>query len=98
MTTRFLSLGSLRTMAASYRRGHLAGSVGSSASSWSAPVDRDLDRVAADLLVLSHAGPVELAASEVAHSVAEPVDLNHRRGRGVRPVGSGPVHTHARAS
>ncbi|NUO36381.1 MAG: hypothetical protein HOQ27_15130, partial [Dermatophilaceae bacterium] len=48
MTTRIFSLESLRSFASSARRGHLAG------STWRA-VDRDLDRVAADLLAVAHA-------------------------------------------
>lgn len=47
MTTTRISLGSLRALAASRVRGHLSG------SSWLTVSDRDLDRVASDLLVLS---------------------------------------------
>ena len=66
-TTLFPSLGSLRALAARRRRGFVAG------STWSSVVDRDLDRMAAELLVLSHAdaerlaGTVEPAARPVAH-------------------------------
>jgi hypothetical protein len=47
MTTSRISLGSLRALAASRVRGHRSG------SSWLTVSDRDLDRVASDLLVLS---------------------------------------------
>ncbi|MFM6849733.1 MAG: hypothetical protein ACKOVB_11595 [Terrabacter sp.] len=71
MTTRILSLASLRTFASSARRGHLAG------SSWLA-ADRDLDRVAGDLLAVAHADPERLSA---APAFAAPVDLDTRRAR-----------------
>lgn len=92
MTTRLSSFRSLRALAASMRRGHLAG------GSWSAMADRDLDRVAADLLVLAHADPERLAPRRAAasDSISEPVDLSGRRTRGLRPVGHQPApHAHA---
>lgn len=93
MTTRLSSFRSLRALAASMRRGHLAG------GSWSAKADRDLDRVAGDLLVLSHADPERLATGWTAASdaLSEPVDLGSRRTSGLRPTGHRPA-THARAS
>jgi hypothetical protein len=61
--------------------------------------DRDLDRVAADLLVLSHADPERLAAVGTVASdpISKPVDLNRRRVRGLLPETHGPA-PHARAS
>lgn len=93
MTTRIPSFGSFRALAASRRRGHLAG------GSWSALADRDLDRVAADLLVLSHADPERLATvgTVAPDPISKPVDLNRRRVRGLRPETHGPA-SHARAS
>jgi hypothetical protein len=77
VTTRILSLGSLRSFASAARRGHLAG------SSWLA-VDRDLDRVAGHLLAVAHADPERLSAPTVTIPVAAPVapvDLSARRAR-----------------
>ena len=93
MTTRFPSFGSFRALAASRRRGHLAG------GSWSAFTDRDLDRVSADLLAVAHADPERLAPgwAVATQRVSEPVDLAGRRARGLRPDASGPA-PHARAS
>lgn len=76
MTTRILSLDSLRSLASSARRGHLAG------SSWLAG-DRDLDRVAGHLLAVAQADPERLAAV-TATRVAAPVDLGAHRARGAR--------------
>ncbi len=94
MTTRFPSLGSLRAMAASRRRGHLAG------SSWLVVGDRDLDRMASDLLFLSQAKvpgpPRDSERSEP--EVTRPIDLHHRRVRGGRPGGHTATAPHARAS
>lgn len=61
--------------------------------------DRDLDRVAADLLVLSHADPERLATvgSVAPDPISTPVDLNRRRVRGLRPDTHGRA-SHARAS
>jgi hypothetical protein len=93
MTTRLSSFRSLRALAASMRSGHLAG------GSWSAMADRDLDRVAGDLLVVAHADPERLATgwTAVSDSLSEPVDLNRRRAGGLR-AGSHRPATHARAS
>lgn len=89
MTTRILSLESLRSIASSARRGHLAG------STWRA-ADRDLDRAAADLLAVAHADPERLSPPT---TLAAPVDLGARRARGVATSsslrGSAP---HAQAS
>jgi hypothetical protein len=97
MTTHFPSLGSLRALAASHRRSRLAGSTGSLAS---AMIDRDLDRVASDLLALSHADTDRLAtvAERLEHRIATPVDLDDRRARGLRAPGSRPTPPRARAS
>ena len=94
MTKRFLSLSSLRALAASRRRGHLAG------SSWWPIRDRDLDRAASDLLFVSQVEPVQLTsdAKGVARPVTSPVDLSTRRAGGVRPSNPGPTAGHARAS
>lgn len=61
--------------------------------------DRDLDRVAADLLVLSHADPERLATSRTVASdpISAPIDLNRRWVRGQRPEAHGAA-SHARAS
>lgn len=93
MTTPFPSLRSLRALAASRRRGHLAG------GSWLAMADRDLDRVAADLLVLTHADPERLVTgwAVASDAIDKPVDLNRRRVRGLGPDAHGPA-SHARAS
>ncbi|GAB3887926.1 hypothetical protein [Terrabacter terrigena] len=97
MTTRSLSLTSLtslRSFAASARRGHLAGSSGS----FSLTADRDLDRVAGDLLAVAHADPERLSAVPAA-ALATPVDLGARRARSTSgtsaPRASAP---HAQAS
>lgn len=89
MTTHFPSFGSLRALAASRRRGHLAGT-------WSTTIDRDLDRVASDLLVLSHVDAERLAPSAAA--ITQPVDLGNRRARGLRPAASGATPPRVRAS
>ena len=73
MTTRILSSASLRSLASTARRGHLAG------SSWRV-ADRDLDRVAGELLAVAQADPERLAAP-VAVTPAAPVDLGARRAR-----------------
>lgn len=93
MTTRFPSFGSFRALAASRRRGHLAG------GSWSAMADRDLDRVAADLLVLTHSDPERLATvlTVAPDPVSTPIDLNRRWVRDLGPDTHGPA-PHARAS
>ncbi|GAA6526290.1 hypothetical protein [Intrasporangium sp. DVR] len=72
-TTSFPSLASLRALSASRRRGFVAG------STWSLVVDRDLDRMAAELLVLSHADTERLTTSPA--SVARPVALRERVAR-----------------
>ncbi|KJK10086.1 hypothetical protein UB45_20245 [Terrabacter sp. 28] len=91
MTTRILSLGSLRSFASAARRGHLAG------SSWLV-VDRDLDRVAGDLLAVAHADPERLFAPAVAAPVA-PVDLSARRARSAAGTSVPRDHApHAQAS
>lgn len=90
MTTLFPSFGSLRALAASRRRGHLAG------GTWSTTIDRDLDRVASDLLVLSHVDAERLASSAAA--ITQPVDLGNRRARGLRPAASGATPPRVRAS
>ena len=71
MTTRIFSFSTLRSLAASARSGHLAG------SAWRS-TDRDLDRVAGDLLAVAHADPERLA---VPTTLAAPVDLGARRAR-----------------
>ncbi|NUR80995.1 MAG: hypothetical protein HOQ21_11190 [Dermatophilaceae bacterium] len=87
MTTRIFSLESLRSFASSARRGHLAG------STWRA-VDRDLDRVAADLLAVAHADPERLSA----RTLAAPVDLGARRARSAATSSSHASAPHAQAS
>ncbi|ADU47512.1 hypothetical protein [Intrasporangium calvum] len=84
-TTPFPSLGSLRALAASRRRGFVAG------STWSSVVDRDLDRMAAELLVLSHADAEHLAAT--AEPAVRPLALPHRVARAfshARPARTAP--------
>lgn len=84
-TTLFPSLGSLRALSASRRRGFVAG------STWSAVVDRDLDRMAAELLVLSHADAERLGAS--AEPAVRPLPLHERIARKLhksRPAGNAP--------
>jgi hypothetical protein len=95
MTTRILSFGTLRNLAAARRRGNLAGN-------WSNIVDRDLSRTASDLLAVSYddgawADPVRTSDAD---TIAHPVDLDARRSRGPKPATPAPTHTdhHARAS
>lgn len=78
-TTLFPSLGSLRALAASRRRGFVAG------STWSTVVDRDLDRMAAELLALSHVDTERLAASQ--EPVVRPVALPQRMARSLNSAG-----------
>jgi hypothetical protein len=93
-TTRFLSIGSLRALAASRRRGHLAG------STWSSVVDRDLDRMTSDLLALAQSADATGSKAARVTRPAEPVDLHDRRTRGRRPTNPtlSATGTHARAS
>ncbi|MGO4597073.1 hypothetical protein [Terrabacter sp. 2RAF25] len=81
MTTRIFSLDSLRSLASSARRGHLAGSSGS----FSLAAERDLDRVAGHLLAVAQADPERLSAATAA-PVAAPVDLGAHRARAARQV------------
>jgi hypothetical protein len=92
-TTRLLSLGSLRALASSRRRGHLAG------SSWLA-ADRDLDRVAGDLLAAAHVDPERLSPVGTRAPLAAPVDLGARRARGTASTPAAPStqRHHAQAS
>ena len=95
-TTRLFSLDSLRALASSSRRGHLAGGTGNLATSWLV-ADRDLDRVAAGLLAVAQADPERLSAT--APAVAAPVDLGSRRARSATSSStSQPTAPHARAS
>jgi hypothetical protein len=90
--TRLPSLRSLRDWAASRRRGHLAG------TTWSKVIDRDLDRVASDLLFLSQSAEAPAgSATQAARPSTKPIELNDRRGR-VRQGGHAGVETRARAS
>ena len=77
MTTHLLSasISSLRALADSRRRGHLAGLIRTTA-------DRDLDRISGDLLYLAQAdyAPHRAVASAPADA-ARPVDLDARRAR-----------------
>jgi hypothetical protein len=93
MTTRTLSLASLRSLASSARRGHLAGSPGS----FRPAADRDLDRVAGDLLAVALADPERLAAVPAA-TLAAPADLGARRARSAATSASRPSAPHAQAS
>ena len=77
MTTHLLSasFSSLRALADSRRRGHLAGLLRTTA-------DRDLDRISGDLLYLAQADPApRRAAAPVLADAARPVDLDARRAR-----------------
>ena len=68
--TRFPSLRSLRAWAAARRRGHLAGSM------WSKVIDRDLDRVASDLLFLSQSAEAPSGtARQGARPSTKPIDV-----------------------
>jgi hypothetical protein len=93
-TTRLLSLDSLRALAASARRGHLAGS-----ASRLGARDRDLDRIAAGIRAVAQADPERLTPRPArgGRPVAPPVDLAARRGRPAAPVTPTPA-SHARAS
>lgn len=95
-TRRFLSYGSLRALAASTRRGQLAGGIGSTI------IDRDLDRVALDLLTLSQAEPRSriVRTPRGTEHLDPPVALHERRVRSVEPTAPVPSATrpHARAS
>ncbi len=92
MTTRLLSFASLRSLAGSRRRGHLAGGPSSTFT------DRDLDRVAADLLVLAQADGDLLAASSAPSPVAPPIQLADRRASAVRATRSASTPHSVRAS
>ena len=95
MTTRLLSFGSLRDLAATRRRGNLAGN-------WSNIADRDLHRTATELLALSFddGAWAEPAVKRGTDPITAPVDLDARRSRGTRPTTSAPAPTvhHAQAS
>ena len=94
MTTRILSLASLRSLAASARRGHLAGSSGG----FTFAADRDLDRMAGDLFAVAHADPERLSAVPAA-TLAAPVDLDARRSRSAAATSSPRTSApHAQAS
>lgn len=72
-TTQLRSLGSLRAAAESHRRGFLRG------SGWLPVQDRDLDRIAADLLAISQAEGALTPSAKPAHgSHLSPVRLAHR--------------------
>lgn len=90
MTTRFLSFASLRSLAGARRLGYLAGGPSSTFT------DRDLDRVASDLLVLAQADGDRLAGSTVQRPVAPAIPLESRRARTPRPTRSAtPAHVRA---
>ena len=90
--SRFPSLRSLHAWAAARRGGHLAGSM------WSKVIDRDLDRVASDLLFLSQSAEAPAGtARQGARPSTKPIELNDRRGRVRQGVHAG-VETRARAS
>jgi len=99
MTTRLLSrasLSSLRSLASSQRRGHLAGLIRPAA-------DRDLDRISADLLYLAQADPASHRDAVPSRRVDHvgPVDLDARRTRAAErgAVAEHPEHAeHAQAS
>lgn len=93
MTTRFRSFGSLRALAASHRRGNLAGRS-------SNIVDRDLNRTAADLQAQSYDDGAWLDAvvKAAADPIAPTIDLGARRARGTKPSAPAPTPHHARAS
>ncbi|WP_076258794.1 hypothetical protein [Intrasporangium flavum] len=77
MTTRLhSSISSLRALAATRRRGHLAGLLRPAA-------DRDLDRISSDLLYLSQADPAaDRSTAPARHTEPTgPVDLDARRAR-----------------
>ncbi|WP_323101478.1 hypothetical protein [Intrasporangium sp. YIM S08009] len=96
MTTRLLSrasLSSLRSMAATQRRGHLAGLLRPAA-------DRDLDRISTDLLYLAQADPAaDRPTVPTRDRHTTPVDLDARRaqasGRGVLEHAEQPEHAQA---
>ena len=95
MTTRFLSFGTLRNLAAARRRGNLAGN-------WSNIADRDLHRTASELQAMSYDDGdwADSVVPATADPVAPPVDLDVRRARSGKATSSAPapaVH-HARAS
>jgi hypothetical protein len=95
MTRRhFPSYGSLRAFAARRRRTHLAG------STWLPIVDRDLDRIATDLVVLSQTDEPVRAATPKAETLPSPVDLHLHRAKSARSSRPLPDATppHARAS
>ena len=74
MTTRLhSSIDSLRALAATRRRGHLAGLLRPAA-------DRDLDRISTDLLYLAQADPdTHRTTARAGERHATPVDLDARR-------------------
>jgi hypothetical protein len=77
MTTRLhSSIASLRALADSRRRGHLAGLLRPAA-------DRDLDRISTDLLYLSQAAPTTSRTAALTRRTDHtgPVDLDARRAR-----------------